>query len=97
MSRYAQRWLTARGVPFESRYPLDLRASDLETAGLVVAIDETEHRQLMQVRFPDWVDRVTFWMIHDIDRTTPDEAVPSIDSHVKRLLQELSGTDVGTR
>lgn len=87
ISPHASVWLAKRGVPFEGRYPLDVSESDLRGAAHVVAVDETEHRTLMQERFPLWEAYVEYWVVHDIDRTAPREALAALDSRVRALLE----------
>src|SRR5689334_16646151 len=39
---------------------------DLETADLIIALKEAEHRPLMQKRFADFEDNVEYWHVHDV-------------------------------
>lgn len=72
------------------RPPQDLTASDLQAVQHVVAVKETEHRPLMLKRFPDWLERVEFWEVHDIDYAAPEVALPHLEREVTALLQRLS-------
>src|SRR5678815_5060088 len=45
------------------RFPIQLIQNDLQTADLVIALNEPEHRKLMQQRFPAWADRITYWQV----------------------------------
>ena len=56
----------------------------------VVAVKESEHRPLLEQHFPSRADRVEFWLIHDLDVATPEEALPELASHVEALVQRLS-------
>ena len=90
ISKHATVWLNDRGVPYDDRDPLDLSEADLEAADRIIAVDETEHRALMAARFPQWENRTTYWTVHDIDRTAPDEALGAIESMVAALVETLS-------
>ena len=85
-------WLSARGitVPDPVRYPLAATAEDFETAQLVVAVKEVEHRPLMEQHFPDWLDQVEFWHIHDLDCAPSSEALPQLAARVEELVTRLS-------
>jgi protein-tyrosine phosphatase len=48
------------------RHPVQLREADLARADLVIALNEAEHRPLLQERFPGWDERVEYWDIADL-------------------------------
>jgi protein-tyrosine phosphatase len=48
-----------------SRFPLSVALDDFEKAHWIVALKETEHRPLLQERFPAWTDRVEYWHVED--------------------------------
>lgn len=77
------------------RFPRAVEARDLSQATRIIAIDETEHRSRLEARFPEWVDRVDFWRVHDIDRTAPEEALGYIEAHVRRLIEALLEASTG--
>ncbi len=92
ISPFAVDWLQARRVPFSERFPVAVSDQDLQRARFTVAVDETEHRKLIEPRFSAWADRVEYWTVHDIDRTVPDEALGAIDRNVQDLIERLKGT-----
>lgn len=79
------------GISIEKyrRFPQDLNQTDLEVADRIVAVKGTEHRPLMEQRFPDWLERVEFWEVHDIDCSEPSEALPHLEREVTALLLRL--------
>ena len=89
ISKYAAAWLDSMNIPYPERFPVDLSEEDLIRARYVVAIDESEHRAMMQARFAAWAERIEYWRIHDIDRTAPDEALAAIEERVRSLVNEL--------
>ena len=71
------------------RDPRDLSISDLSTAQHVIAVKGAEHRPLNKKRFPEWLDKIEFWEVHDIDCADPEEALPHLEREVLQHLQLL--------
>ena len=92
ISSYALARLRLRGIepPQPVRAPLDLEEENLAAAAVVVAVNEVEHRPLMQVRFPHWTERVRYWTVHDLDVTDANSGLAAIELAVQELLAELS-------
>jgi len=60
--------LHARGlcaVADFGRFPVQASADDFERAQWIVALKETEHRPLLQERFPAWAEKVECWEVDD--------------------------------
>ena len=70
-------------------YPAACTMADLESADLVVALKEAEHRGLVSAQFPGWEHRVTFWHVHDIDVGSPVEAIEAIDRLIGHLILDI--------
>jgi protein-tyrosine phosphatase len=62
---------------------------DLESADLIIALKEAEHRPLMQKRFADYEDDVEYWHVHDVDQISSAEALPQIEQLVEKLIERL--------
>jgi len=94
ISRSTVKALAARGIVLEReiRSPIALSEQDLATAHHIVALKHAEHYPLMSQKFPDWVDRVEYWHVHDIDFAHPDEAIPQIEEAVLGLLNRLDAS-----
>jgi protein-tyrosine phosphatase len=73
------------------RMPMDVSTDDFAAVEHVVAVKRTEHRPLMQQRFPDWLPKVEFWEVHDLDCALPHEAMPHLEREVLALLDRLCG------
>jgi protein-tyrosine phosphatase len=73
-----------------SRFPQQVTENDLSDASLVIALKETEHREMLEESFADWVDRVEFWHIDDLDCADPDDALSALENQVMHLLNRLS-------
>ncbi|HZZ71604.1 MAG TPA: low molecular weight phosphatase family protein [Pirellulales bacterium] len=77
-------------LPQPHRFPRPLAEQDLQRAQHIVAVKEAEHRALLASSFPDWVGRVEFWHVHDLDCAGPDEALPGLHQQVVDLLARLT-------
>lgn len=64
-------------------------AEDLSKADLTIALKETEHRPMMLDQFPFWASRVIYWEEHDLDVSSAEESLPSIEKKVLALLDRL--------
>jgi protein-tyrosine phosphatase len=94
ISTHTIKGLEQRGITITKpmRKPQALTEFDLQNATLIVAVKEAEHRPLMQERFPEWVSRVRYWAIHDLDQETPETALAALDNKVRQLFQELASS-----
>jgi protein-tyrosine phosphatase len=73
-------------VPPPIRFPQSAVPADFEQAGRVVALLESEHRPLMQERFPAWADRIEYWQVHDVNEPP---VLALMEAEVARLLGRL--------
>ena len=71
------------------RSPQQCAVVDLESADLIVALMESEHRPLIRERFSDWEHRVEYWRVGDVDVTQPDAALSSIETEIAALIEKL--------
>ncbi|MEF3274160.1 MAG: low molecular weight phosphatase family protein [Chloroflexus sp.] len=76
-------------VPIAVRPPLALSSADLMEATLAIALDEHEHRPLMQQLFPEWADRIRYWHTPDLHLLPADQAFSQIEEQVAALVGEL--------
>ncbi len=92
ISRYAVEALKQRGINIlpEERFPKSATAEDFQKFDLIIAVDESEHRPLMQERFIQWLDQIEYWLIHDIDKTSPEEALGALEKKVRELINHCS-------
>lgn len=95
MSRDTMAALRKLGIPFDQhlRLPLLVTGADLATAHHIVAVKEAEHRPMIERSFPDWLDRIEFWHVHDLDCCGPEEAIPHLDREVAALVKRLGQTE----
>jgi protein-tyrosine phosphatase len=74
------------------RNPIQLDQADLQAADLVIALNEPEHRKLMQQRFPAWADRIIYWQVADLDLLDSKTAFSMIENNITLLISQLSLT-----
>lgn len=79
-------------VPEPIRFPQPVTTEDFRTAHHVIAVKEAEHRPLITEFFPDWLGRVEFWRVDDVDCAVPAVALPLLRQHVHDLLDRLSAS-----
>lgn len=91
MSRFAREALEAKGIVPEGglRDPRPCSLADFDEAQLVIALKETEHRPLIERRFPEIAERVQYWHVDDIEFAPPSVALAMIDHHVRALISTL--------
>ncbi len=91
ISPHVVRFLELQGIRLAEpvRFPRQVTEADLQAADIIVAVKEVEHRPLLERDFGDWVDRVEFWQIHDLEVWSPDEALPILAARVHDLVGRL--------
>lgn len=71
------------------REPQQVTAVDLQNSDKIIALDEDEHRPFVAQLFPEWLDKIDFWRVHDLHLTTPNTALPQIEQHIDYLVNFL--------
>ncbi len=79
------------GIPvnMKPRNPIRLNKSDLESADLLIALNEKEHLPLIEQGFPNWKDKILYWNIPDLNLMGHEEALSQIEKNVTALIQQL--------
>jgi protein-tyrosine phosphatase len=73
-----------------SRLPMQVQKQDFQNADLIIALDEQEHRPMLQQRYPEWTNRIEYWNVPDLWAVTPDIALADIEKKVHELFARLS-------
>ena len=76
-------------LPDPVRGPVGCVNEDMASADRIIALAESEHRPYVAERHPAWVDRVEYWQVADLDRTSADDALRRIEQHVRELIASL--------
>jgi protein-tyrosine-phosphatase len=65
----------------------------LDEASIVIALDESEHRDIVKLKFSEWDNRITYWHVHDIGLTHPSDALAQIKTLVESLYKEITSPE----
>ena len=84
--------LSALGIahPPVLRRPLLLSEADLESAELIVALDDVEHPPYVDALFPHWSERFVYWQVRDFGYMTVEHALGAIEQAVEQLVRRLA-------
>jgi protein-tyrosine phosphatase len=99
MSRFALEALDAKAIVPEggTGNPRPCSLLDFDAAQLVIALNEAEHRPLIERRFPEVAHGVTYWHVDDVELMRPSIALAMIDDHVRELISMLRVANVRER
>jgi protein-tyrosine phosphatase len=99
LSPLALKALEKRGLVAKDgmRSPRQCAVVDLESADLIVALMDSEHRPLIRERFCGWENRVEYWQVGDVNVTQPDVALSSIETEIAALIEKLVHAQRGIR
>ena len=91
ISPHAVQGLTERGIIMSANERLPCQATEMDfmAADKIIALDESEHRPLMIARFPRWADTIHYWLVHDLDKTSPEHALKQIEQHIHDVIKLL--------
>jgi len=90
ISIYAKNRLAEMSIPLPKPvpFPVQISVKDFEKSRQVILLDEEEHRPMMRKYFPTWENQVAYWKVHDIDKTSPEEALPVIEKLTRTFFEE---------
>ena len=71
------------------RQPQQVVVMDLENSDKVIALDEEEHRPFVTHLFPEWTDKIDYWMVHDLHLTDPRDALAEIERKINLFVETL--------
>jgi protein-tyrosine phosphatase len=67
-----------------------LSEDDLLNSRYRIAMDRSEHFQMMRSQFSEWADRIDYWDVSDIPFRSSIDALPEIEFKVMQLLEKIS-------
>ena len=79
--------------PAAPRAPLRLTLADIESADMLIALDEKEHRPYVAGLGQPWASRFRLWVVPDLHEWPVERALSAIDHEVRALLAEISSAD----
>jgi protein-tyrosine phosphatase len=77
------------------RMPQAVANEDFRSADVVIAVKELEHRKMLSQSFPDHLERVEFWHVHDLDCADPEQTIADLTRCVHDLVQRLAKMYLG--
>jgi protein-tyrosine phosphatase len=83
--------------PTTERFPRKVTSDDFVDSDLVIAVKEAEHRPMMDRLFPEHLDCVEFWQVHDIDCAQPAETIADLEARIAQLVVRLRQGENQTR
>ncbi|NJL79567.1 MAG: low molecular weight phosphatase family protein [Richelia sp. RM2_1_2] len=94
ISWFTIRKLQSQGVilPKTQRNPIQVNSEDFQTAEIIIAMNEAEHRHLMLEKFPEWVDKVEYWNIRDSHQGLPSIALRKLENNIIQLIERLTSS-----
>ncbi len=69
---------------------IKLTENDLRQSDYRIAMDRSEHFQMMLHQFPGWADKIDYWDVSDIQYRSSIDALPEIELKVIQLLEKIS-------
>ena len=92
ISSHALRALAQRHIAVAPplRHPRQVQACDLDAADRVIALNESEHRFMLDEQFPGWAERAEYWHIPDLGEAPPCIALDAVERNIEILIHELS-------
>jgi protein-tyrosine phosphatase len=83
-------WMRGISPNYVSEDKQALRHEDLKESDRVIALQEDEHRLLMRLHFPAWVDEIEYWSTSGTARAGMFATLPVIEAQVQDLVAELA-------
>jgi protein-tyrosine phosphatase len=71
------------------REPQQVVEVDLQNSHKIIALDEEEHRPFVTHLFPEWTDKIDYWMVHDLHLTDPRDALAEIERKINLFVETL--------
>ncbi len=92
LSTFTTEALRTREIELRHTGPgrIGLSEGDLLQSNYRIAMDRSEHFQMMLTQFPTWVDQIDYWDVSDIPFRSSTEALPEIELKVMQLLDTFS-------
>lgn len=90
ISPFTLDFLAQESIPTgKLKFPEQVEERHFLSGATIIAMDESEHRKMMEKDFSDFADKIEYWQVHDIDFTEPQEALPVLKTQVEALVESL--------
>ncbi len=71
------------------RRPLPVTQADIDSADLVIAVDEEEHRRMIEIELPLNTRQIKFWSVPDVPYVRPEIGMRMLTRNVWELVKML--------
>lgn len=89
ISHNAVEYLNSKGLNACQRMPRQLEASDLLWSDLIIALNESEHRPLIESRYAAWANRVEYWNVPDFHESNWGRSLARLEANISELVNLL--------
>lgn len=72
------------------REPMQVQEQDLAQADRIIAVDEVAHRPMVTAKFPQWIEKVEYWRVKDLDENPDEPPLKQLTSNIETLVLELN-------
>lgn len=72
------------------REPKDVDETHLRESDLIIATSLAEHKPMIQELIPEYMDKIIFWEVEDIEFETPGKALPRLQKAILALVDQLA-------
>ena len=72
------------------RMPMVLTNDCFKSYHRFIAMDEQEHRPMIESKFPKMADRMEYWSIRDKPYVSPEVSLPRLAKNIEELLYSIS-------
>jgi len=76
-------------LPNDLNFPKILTENDLMQAEKIIAMNVLEHKPLVLMQFPTWIDKFTFWSIYDLYEEEASSSLRKLKYEIDQLLYDL--------
>lgn len=76
-------------LDYALRMPIPFDRSDFEFYNTIIFMDQTEHRPMLESRYPDEKHKVEYWDIVDDYIKAPEDVLPILEQKVIELINQL--------
>jgi protein-tyrosine phosphatase len=92
LSSHTTEALSTRQIELRHTGPARIRLSedDFLQSDYRIAMDRSEHLQMMLDQFPGWANEIDYWDVSDIPYRSSLDALPEIELRVIQLLEKVS-------
>lgn len=76
-------------IPIASlRTPTQVMKFHFENFDHVIAMDETEHREMMRAYFPEWENKISYWMVHNKEYYSYEKALEKLKANLDHFIEQ---------